>query len=48
MGRKTISLSIDEDIYEAYKKHCKENSLILSRKVETFMKEELERKGWRK
>jgi len=38
MARKTISLSID----------CEENSLILSRKVETFMKEELEEVGWRK
>lgn|GEM_PF-1105884 len=45
MARKTISLSIDEEIYEAYKKYCEENSLILSRKVETFMKEELEKVG---
>ncbi|MCD6110409.1 MAG: hypothetical protein J7K08_01870 [Thermoplasmata archaeon] len=48
MARKTISLSIDEEIYEAYKKYCEENSLILSRKVETFMKEELEKGGRRK
>ena len=48
MARKTISLSIDEEIYEAYKKYCEKNSLILSRKVETFMKEELEEVGWRK
>ena len=46
MTRKTVSLSIDEEIYEAYKKYCEENSLILSRKVETFMKEELKKKGW--
>ncbi|MHC1572139.1 MAG: hypothetical protein ACXQTM_03380 [Methanosarcinales archaeon] len=48
MARKTISLSIDEEIYEAYKKYCEENSLILSRKVEAFMKGELEKAGWRK
>jgi hypothetical protein len=42
MGRKTVALSLDEDIYEEYKKYCKENSIILSRKVETFMKKELE------
>jgi len=43
MGRKTVSLSVDEKIYDEYKKYCKENSLILSRKVENFMKEELEK-----
>ena len=43
MGRKTVALSLDEKIYEEYKKYCEENSLILSRKVENFMKEELEK-----
>ncbi|MFA5771706.1 MAG: hypothetical protein WC974_03140 [Thermoplasmata archaeon] len=41
MGRKTVALSIDEDIYGGYKKYCEENSIILSRKVEKFMKQEL-------
>jgi len=41
MGRKTIALSLDEQIYKEYKKYCEENSLILSRKVENFIKEEL-------
>ena len=42
MGRKTVALSLDEQIYEDYQKYCEENSIILSRKVETFMKNELE------
>lgn len=42
MGRKTVALSLDEKIYAAFKKYCEENSIILSRKVETFMKNELE------
>lgn len=42
MGRKTVALSLDENTYEDYKKYCEENSIILSRKVETFMKNELE------
>ncbi|VUT23936.1 MAG: hypothetical protein MOIL_00245 [Candidatus Methanolliviera sp. GoM_oil] len=42
MGRKTVALSLDENIYKDYKKFCEENSMILSRKVETFMKKELE------
>ncbi|MHA1722774.1 MAG: hypothetical protein ACTSXW_06835 [Candidatus Baldrarchaeia archaeon] len=40
MSRKTVALSLDEEIYEKYKKYCKENSIILSRRVESFMKED--------
>jgi hypothetical protein len=47
MGRKTVALSLDEDIYEDYKKFCEENSTIISRKVETFMKKELEQNNKR-
>lgn len=43
MGRKTVALSLDEEIYEQYKRICKENFIILSRKVESFMKEEIKR-----
>tara|TARA_Y100000310_G_scaffold342066_1_gene443584 strand:+ start:1176 stop:1322 length:147 start_codon:yes stop_codon:yes gene_type:complete len=42
MGRKTFALSLDEKVYEKYKKYCEENNMILSRKVETLMKKELE------
>jgi len=45
MGRKTVALSLDEEIYEKYKEHCGEHSMILSRKVEKFMEEELKRRG---
>lgn len=41
MGRKTIALSLDEDTYNEYKNYCEKNSLILSRKIDQFMKEEL-------
>ena len=41
MGRKTVALSVDASIYDAYKKYCQENSLVLSRKFEAFMKKEL-------
>lgn len=43
MTRKTVALSLDEKIYKKYKKQCKEQSIILSRKVENFMKQELEK-----
>ena len=42
MGRKTVALSVDADIYNAYQKYCEENHMILSRKVEAHMKKELE------
>ncbi len=42
MGRKTFALSLDENIYEKYQKYCKENGMILSRKVEFLIKNELE------
>jgi hypothetical protein len=42
MGRKTVALSLDEDVYEQYQKYCEEHHMILSRKVEALMKKELE------
>ena len=43
MARKTVSLSVDEKIYNEYKKYCDERGIILSKQVEMFMKKELER-----
>ena len=43
MGRKTVSLSVDEKIYDEYKKYCDERGIILSKQVEMFMKKELEK-----
>jgi len=45
MGRKTIALSLDEDLYSKYKKFCEKNSLILSRKIDGFIKNELINEG---
>ena len=42
-NKKTVTLSINEKIYEEYKKYCEENGLILSKQVEMFMKEQLKR-----
>jgi len=44
-NKKTVTLSIDEKTYEEYKKYCEENGLILSKRVEMFMKGELNKKG---
>ncbi len=37
MGRKTVALSLDENIYDSYKKLCEKHSIVLSRKVDKFM-----------
>ncbi|HLC46653.1 MAG TPA: hypothetical protein VJI75_02830 [Candidatus Nanoarchaeia archaeon] len=44
MGRKTFALSLDEKVYEKYKKYCEENDMVISRKVETLIRKELEEK----
>ncbi|MCK4670022.1 MAG: hypothetical protein KAT43_02370 [Nanoarchaeota archaeon] len=43
MGRKTVALSLDEDVYKRYKEYCNKKHIILSRKVEDFILKELEK-----
>ena len=43
MPKKVTSLSIGEKVYEAYRKLCEENGLIMSKQVEVFMKKRLRR-----
>ncbi|MBI5872067.1 hypothetical protein HZB88_03190 [archaeon] len=45
MAKKTISLSVEEEIYEEYKKYCEQKGIILSKQVENFMAEEIKKKG---
>ena len=42
MGRKTVALSLDSEIYKQYQRYCEENHMILSRKVKALMKKDLE------
>jgi hypothetical protein len=42
MGRKTVALHLDEDIYNRYKAFCEKHAIVLSRKVERFMEKEME------
>lgn len=41
MAKKIISLSVDEEVYEEYRKYCEEKGIILSKQFENFIKEEL-------
>jgi hypothetical protein len=43
VSRKTVALHLDEEIYQEYRKFCQNNAIILSRKIDDFMKKELKR-----
>ena len=48
MAKKKVTLSIDSGIYDSFKKYCEENAIMLSKKVELFMKKVLEEDGKKK
>jgi len=41
MPKRKVTLSIDSDIYKSFQKYCEENAIMLSKKVEIFMKTEI-------
>lgn len=41
--KKKVTLSVDSEVYGKYKKHCEDNAIMLSKKIELFMKKELEK-----
>ncbi len=43
MAQKNVTLSLDENIYENYKKFCKKNAIALSRSIEVFMEAKSEK-----
>ena len=43
MSKKIISLSVEEEIYNEYKKICDNKGWILSKQFENFMKEEIDK-----
>jgi len=43
MGNKKVTLSIDSAIYDSFQRYCEENAIMLSKKIELFMKEELDK-----
>jgi hypothetical protein len=40
--QKRITLSVDSEVYEEFQKFCKENDIIVSKRVERLMKKEME------
>ena len=43
MPKQKVTLSIDREIYEKYKKWCEDNAIMLSKKIELFMRDQLEK-----
>ncbi len=39
MKKKKVTLSVDSKVYSDFQKYCEENAIMLSRKIEIFMKE---------
>lgn len=46
--KKKVTLSIDADVYDDYTKYCEENGFVVSKRVELFMKKEVEISGKKK
>ncbi|MBW2966580.1 hypothetical protein KY342_05740 [Candidatus Woesearchaeota archaeon] len=42
--KQKVTLSIDSKTYSAFQKYCEEHAIMLSKKIELFMKKELEEK----
>ncbi len=43
MVKRTISLSVEEEVYDKYRKYCEQKGIILSKQFENFMVEELKK-----
>jgi hypothetical protein len=41
-GKQKVTLSIDSEVYKKFQEHCEENAIMLSKKIELFMKNILE------
>ena len=44
MTRKPLTISIEEEILKNFKRHCEEEAINMSKKIEKYMKQELENK----
>jgi len=40
--KKKVTLSIEDSIYDPFKKYCEDNAIMLSKKIELVMKDLIE------
>ena len=43
MARKQITITIEEKILKEFKKHCEENDINMSKRIERYIKEDLDK-----
>ena len=43
MGKKRVTLFVESEIYDKFKEYCGKNGLVLSKRFERFMEEELKK-----
>jgi len=43
MGKKRVTLFVEEEIYDKFKDYCDKQGLVLSKRFEKFMEEELKK-----
>lgn len=43
LNNKKVTLSLESGLYDKYSKYCERNAMIVSKKVELFMKKEIEK-----
>ncbi|MEK6886110.1 MAG: hypothetical protein AABX17_04040 [Nanoarchaeota archaeon] len=46
--QKKVTLSVDDKIYADFQKYCEKNAIMLSKKIEIFMKDISSGKGGKK
>ncbi len=44
MSRKPLTISIEEKVLKDFKEYCEEEAINISKKIEKYMKQELEKK----
>lgn len=44
MVKKKVTLSIDSDTYDRFQRHCEQNAIMLSKRIEIFMRDILREK----
>ena len=40
--KKKVTLSIDSDVYDSFRQYCDDNAIMLSKRIEIFMKKQME------
>jgi len=45
MAKKKVTLSLEDSVYSDFQKYCEENAIMLSKKIEIFIKDFLDEKN---